>query len=408
MNLKSPLKMTLFIDRKLFVIAALSILTANNLAAYEIISPDQASENIKPLVQRLHDEGVRNEVLNSLEISLAALYEKDFHTAEIMVDNAIAAIETVYANNINAEKARSLWYEEGSKNYKGEPYERSMAHYYRGVLDIYKGDYDNAQAAFESGLQQDAFAEEEQYSADFAALAFLRSWSFKQTGNLSKAKEAFDEVVKLRPSTKIPEADDNTLIIIETGKSPRKLSDGVGHFELLFRRGKRIKEEFVEFNDQIPNIVESIYFQASTRGGRPIDGIIEGKVNFKAEAAQTGEVLGDIGQAVVHASAVTGSGTLQGVGLGIGVVGIIGTAMSANTRTEADTRYWSNLPDKIHIFTSKLQLDSLDENNFNIFVKNKNGEVLKTEKLNVSIIHNNSGFVWLKTHSAYETVKGER
>ncbi len=41
---------------------------------------------------------------------------------------------------------------EGIKVWKGEPFERAMAHYYLGLIYLHKGDYGNAHAAFENSL----------------------------------------------------------------------------------------------------------------------------------------------------------------------------------------------------------------------------------------------------------------
>ena len=48
-----------------------------------------------------------------------------------------------------------------------------MAYYYRGVLYLRDGDYENARASFKGGMLQDGFAEEEQNRSDFALLSFL-------------------------------------------------------------------------------------------------------------------------------------------------------------------------------------------------------------------------------------------
>ncbi|MFP3441488.1 hypothetical protein R0K18_27540, partial [Pantoea sp. SIMBA_133] len=71
-------------------------------------------------------------------------------------------IENVYADSDAARKARSIWYEEAEKDFKGEPYERAMVYLYLGLIYLEEGDYGNARASFLAGLLQDAFAEEEQ------------------------------------------------------------------------------------------------------------------------------------------------------------------------------------------------------------------------------------------------------
>jgi hypothetical protein len=99
----------------------------------------------------------------------------DYDIAKELLDQVLLRIDMVYADNENAMKARSLWYEEGMKDFIGEPYERAMAFYYRGLLYMMDEDYENARACFKNGVIQDAFAEEEQNRCDFAALIFSKA-----------------------------------------------------------------------------------------------------------------------------------------------------------------------------------------------------------------------------------------
>ncbi len=391
------------------VLAGMALLASVVAPAIEPDLSDRVSDRLRPLVERLHDEGRRNKVLNLDEIGLAAFAQGDIPVAERAFDAALVEIETVYANNEDAAKARTLWYAEGAKDFKGEPYERSMAFYYRGLLDIVKGDYDNAQAAFETGLQQDAFAEEEQYSSDFAVLAFLKGWAYQQMGDPSKSREYYDEVARLRPDFRRPDPDDNALIIIESGTAPRKLSDGVGHYELVYRRGKRFKEETVAVEGTPAVLSESVYRQASTRGGRPVESIIAGKVAFKAAAAKTGEAMGRAGEAgLLVASLGEGRGGLRNVGLSVGLVGVVSMAASARVRAEADTRYWSNLPDKVHAFTTRVKRGVVEKRPVRFFDKQGHEVAGLPSSVTLEPINAASSFGWARSRSAFETKKGPR
>ncbi|WP_211277015.1 hypothetical protein [Tamilnaduibacter salinus] len=230
---------------------------------------------LQPLYRDLFEEGRRNEVLNLMEIGSAAFHQGYYDIAKVTLDRAILNIESVYADNEAARRARSLWYEEGEKDFKGEPYERSMAYYYRGLLFLREADYGNARASFISGLLQDAFAEEEQDTTDFAGLIYLAGWAARLDGNADLARKHFDEYRQFRPDGPVPDEDDNVLVIAETGTSPRKLADGVGHYQLVYRRGKGFSEERarIEAGEVSQSLfpVEDVYYQASTRGGRTVD-----------------------------------------------------------------------------------------------------------------------------------------
>ena len=82
----------------------------------------------KPAVLRadfenLFEEGQRNKVLNLMEIGIKAYRAGYRQEAKNTLTQARLEIENVYADSDAARKARSIWYEEAEKDFKGEPYE---------------------------------------------------------------------------------------------------------------------------------------------------------------------------------------------------------------------------------------------------------------------------------------------
>ena len=299
MNLKRQRKTTSSTVKNVLVGATTSLIIGcastgpTTYKAFQLSEGDQAYVNSKPQYLQvpyntLFKEGKRNQVLNLLQIGKASLDKGDIDEAESAFEQALTQIETVYSNSDDANRARSLWYEEGGKTFKGEPYERAMAYYYRGLVYLYKNEFDNARASFISGIMQDAFAEEEQNRSDFALLMFLAGWSAQKMGSPGLAKEAYDELKSFRPDFKIPSLSDDILVIGETGKSPRKLADGLGHYQLVYRRGKKIVEKRIAIKTNLGELdlypMEDVFWQASSRGGRPVDKIIQGKASFKKAA----------------------------------------------------------------------------------------------------------------------------
>lgn len=326
-----------------------------NLDAAEQHDVSAQPQALRAGFQKLYAEGRRNEVLNLMEIGVRAYHLGHDDVARTVLDRAIGEIETVYADNEAARRARSLWYEEAEKDFKGEPYERCMVYFYRGMLYLKDGDYGNARASFLSGLMQDAFAEEEQHAADFASLVFLAGWSARLMGSERLAREHFEEYRLLRPDAPLPAADDNVLLLVETGHAPRKLADGVGHYELVFRRGRDFTEQRVVIEGAAPAPltlypVEDIYFQASTRGGRPVDRIIKGQVQFRQRSEAVGSTLTAASQSSVLTGLAMSAGGPLSVGFGLmTMVGVAADGMAARTNTRADIRYWSGLPDSLHV-----------------------------------------------------------
>lgn len=304
-------------------------------------------------------DGERNAVLNYMRLGLDALQLNHIKPAEDSFDRAIARIESVFANNEAALKARSLWYAENVKDFKGEPYERSMVFYYRGLLYFMNGEYDNARASFRSGILQDAFAEERQNRSDFALLIFLEGWASRWAGEMDITSARYKETKKLRPKFRPPAPVENVLILVETGKSPRKVSDGLGHHELKFRRGKRFKEHraLVRINGQGPVRavwMESVFWQATTRGSRVVDKILQNKVVFKRNATQLASGLADAASVASMMSVVSNSNAAAGVAGALSVASVVATMAAMNAKPNADTRYWDNLPDAVHMHTLRL------------------------------------------------------
>ena len=95
---------------------------------------------------------------------------------------------------------------------------------------------------------------------------------------------------------------------------------------------------------------EDIAFQAMTRGARPIDAINEGKVQFKKSAEKFGTTLTSVAsEAMVLAPAFNNSGSISAVAGGLGVLGAFSIMVAQNAKPRADTRYWDNLPDTVHV-----------------------------------------------------------
>lgn len=342
---------------------AVSALTACQSAALPSVdlnnSVERPAHDLQLLYARLHDEGARNAVLNHMRIGVAAMKKNSYDESRQAFDKALLGIETLYANNESAAKARSLWYEEGMKDFKGEPYERVMAFYYRGLLFLKDGDYENARAAFKSAIIQDAFKEEEQNRCNFALVLFLEGLASQLAGDTEMAKTSYRELSVWRPDFK-PPVTANLLIIAETGTSPRKVADGPGHAELKYRRGRnfteRLSEVLVDGKQTIELYpMEDIYMQSTTRGTRQIDKILQGKVAFQQTNLKIGSTLTEVSSIATMLSPLSNaSGTIQIASGALGLLGAVQMYVASNAKPHADTRYWDNLPDTVHVKAATL------------------------------------------------------
>jgi tetratricopeptide (TPR) repeat protein len=358
------------------------------------LAADYATERAK-----MASAAPKDAVLFTLQAGLAALGEGKTAEAGGLFDAALVQIEGMFANSESAAKARSLWYEEGAKDYKGEPYERSMAFHYRGLLYLAEGDYENARASFRGGVLQDAFAEEEQYRSDFASLMLLEGWANQLNGDSEMAADAYGEVARLRPGWIAPAKGANWLVVAELGGSPRKLGDGIGNAEIVYRRAKRTPERSITVQlDGVAHkmaLVEDIFVQAATRGGRPVDRLIEGKVSFAKTTDTIGNVFGTLAsEGAVLRSA--GSGSRSNALGALAAVGAIASIISANVKPRADVRYWNNLPDTVHVM-ALAGAAAPREVKVQLFDENGNPVPLDTVQIRQWRDAKGNGLLWIKS-----------
>ena len=123
---------------------------------------------------------------------------------------------------------------------------------------------------------------------------------------------------------------------------------------------------------------DDLGYQATTRGGRVMDHILGNKAFFKAST----DVAGDValaGAAIAHDQARRrerkgkDGDDADAAALGLGILGVISKVASAATRTEADTRQWNNLPQRLSFAALKLPPG---EHNGRIEFLDRDGHVL--------------------------------
>ena len=238
----------------------------------------KGDQRLQPYFSKLYAGGEHDAVLNFADLGLAAMEVGEFDIAEKAFDQGIARIDAIYANNESAKKARSLWSSESVKDFKGEPYERAMVYYYRGLLYLRKGDYQNARASFLAADYQDTVAEQDSYQGDFAVMNLLAGCSSHCDHDEVRAKELYKLATIKDPSLVSLNLASHHLALIDAGRGPQKLAVG-NHKEML--QLSAVPEGTVDSihvtgaNRRLPATkMGDINFQATTRGGRPMDGIL--------------------------------------------------------------------------------------------------------------------------------------
>ncbi len=317
---------------------------------------------LQPFFKTLYEDGERNAVLNDDRLSLAAIENKNYDIAVHALDDAITRIDAVYSDNAAAEAARSKFNEEKVKDFKGESYERAMTYYYRGLLYLRAGEYDNARASFLGASLQDKFSEDQTYNQDFAVMDYLAGWSSMCMGDQSAAADHLRRAASINPSlVPLTTNPPSHLVIVETGYAPQKV-----------RLGKY--KEILKFTDNAANtdttphlflgdteignplLGSDLLYQATTRGGRIVDSINAGKAEFKegAEtAASVGKVLAIGGGAMALAGNQVG-GYVGSAGL---LINLVSSGVAAATTPEADARTWEGLPKQIYFVNTQAPTD---------------------------------------------------
>ncbi len=297
-------------------------------------------------------------VVHQMRAGLAAMEAEHDALAGALFDDALLTIEAVYGGDERAEEARSMFSAEDSKVFRGEPYERAMAYYYRGILDLKAGDYENARASFRSGSLQDTLAAQEEYQADFSLLDFLDGWASQCNGNRELAAESFEIATMRNDDLQRPDPDDTVLVLADLGNGPVKHADGEYGELLRLEPGSNPVAVSVSVRSEegataLPN-QESIAWQATTRGGRAFDHILANKATFKEDMADTAEVSAAMALATAEMSSTYSamgdhdSGmAAAGASLVMGLIAIGSSIASEATEAAADTRQWDNLPDRV-------------------------------------------------------------
>ncbi len=286
----------------------------------------------------------RDKVLWEYRTAAAAMRLGKYDEAKQYLDDALTTLQGIYGPNSSARKARGYFHAESKKTFIGEPYERSMAYIYRGILYWRDGQPDNARACFRSAEIEDSDTENHQYAGDWVLPDYLDGLATVKLGgdgsDAFKRAQANAKGLKLPPYN--PKA--NVLFFVEFGPGPTKYATGRYHEELRFStppcvvRSAEIKVDSLDI--PVPP-TDDVAFQATTRGGRLMDHILGNKAVFKSATGAAGAVaiVGGLGTAALSRDRTTAE-----VGLGIALAGAVTEVISAATTPEADTRAWDNLP----------------------------------------------------------------
>lgn len=298
----------------------------------------------------------RDKVLWQYRTAAAAMRRGRFDVAKPLLDDALLTLGGVYGKDAEARKARGLFNKEARKTFIGEPYERSMAYFYRGVLYWRDGELDNARACFRSAQFEDSDAENKEYKGDWVLPDYLDGLATTKLGG--NGEDALKRARAVAKNINLPDyqSQANVLFIIEYGPGPQKYGGGEYDEQLRFRtRGSPVLSAQIKTGSiNLPVApCDDLNFQATTRGGRVMDHVLANKAVFKGTTDKIGDVA-IIGGAIVASGPRGRHSHNDEIGLGLIAAGLIAKGFSAATTPEADTRTWDNLPQFISFAALKL------------------------------------------------------
>ncbi|MEQ2009248.1 MAG: hypothetical protein ABMA26_20900 [Limisphaerales bacterium] len=332
-------------------VASLALLFATGCATHSEGSASNAASTTGSAPQAPR----RDQVLWSYRNAALAMRAGRFDQAKTELDDAIARLGGILGPNKDAASARRLFNEEAKKMFIGEPYERVMAYFYRGILYWMDGEPDNARACFRTGQLLDSDAENKAYAGDWALLDYLDGLASVKLA--ADGSDAFARAQSHTRSTPLPPYAPraNVLFFVEFGNGPLKYATGQFREQLRFREGNSsVKSAAIKVAGQaLPApAYDDLYFQATTRGGRVMDHILAGKAQFKAGSDAVGDVA--IISGAVLASHQKQRSNADEIGAGLLLFGLASKLISGATNPTADTRCWENLPGHLSFAATEL------------------------------------------------------
>lgn len=316
-------------------------------------------EPLQRFLHTLYMEGEWNAVLNFNLLGLAAMESGDVDLATKAFEQSVVRIQRIYADDPNAERARSLWNAEEVKDFKGEPYERASAFLYRGLLYLLANDWDNARASFRQAEWQNAIGQTEKYDRSFALPLYLAAWVSQCHADSSQASQLMTSARSFAQDPFIQnhaQAMPRHLTFIERGIGPEKVTLGEQKVVLGFlpRVDSSPGLQVVYQDGMVPSrtaaVAGRVDWLAMTRGGRPIQGVLEGKAAFRQGAEGVSSAALEVSNNLYQSLSQMDNASLAdmrhtaNLGLGIALVGGLAAWLSRSVNAEADTRYWGSLP----------------------------------------------------------------
>lgn len=313
-------------------------------------APEYSSDMVAEGKKLIAQAPARDRNLWRLRVALLALKEGRHTEARELFDQALPPAGTVLTGDATTKRARSLFAPEETKVFYGEPFERAMGWFYRGLLYWRDGEPDNARACFRTAQLFDA-APQSGHRGDWILMDYLDGLASDKLGGDSRA--ALKRARTAAGEIPLPDYDAsaNVLVFLQFGFGPLKKSGGdVG--ERISYAGGNSRTQSARIRTSVKGVnapaLDNLTFQATTRGMRQMDWVLARKARVK----KTADLVGDV--SFLPGIILTQPEGTRDVGLALLGAGIAAKAVGGSTQPRSDTRTWNNLPQ--HLAFAALRL----------------------------------------------------
>ncbi len=335
-------------------------------------SYQQAHSTLDPLTHELTVSSPQY----MLERVSILLMQGEHDKAHALMMEARENIETLFDPE-SEEKAISYWHGENNKVFKGDNHERATLYALLALSFIERGEWEDAQRCVKNGLLADLSTEDQVYNSDYALLHYLGYFAAKKLGETSAAEDYKREFITSLKARGLPAelinssyarlfddtTEPNTLMVVWTGRAPSFYRGGEYEELRMIVPGSNPYTTMTLAIDDFPEqtfakSLGDINYQATTRGGREMDNILENKAAVKKgmEVSRNIFIAAAAGCFIAAArqNDPNAAITMMGVGGGCLAIGAIPWIIGTCINTTADVRYWHNLPGEFLIMPLRL------------------------------------------------------
>jgi hypothetical protein len=347
----------------------------------------------------LNEGSIKEKALSFADVGINAVHFGDCDTAKKALDNAIAIMDSKITNKEMLEEVMSLSGSEKDKIFKGEPHEKAVCYFYRGLIYLSDGDFENARACFVNGeIQTDKYTDNEAVRGNWLSLRYLRALADIFDGRVTGVQfpEEIPEDLAIGPYHQ----GDDSLLVVVTGYAPIKVQNtveqseyGLGYvnnesqvetvslYKISEQDGSSANDNGTSGPFKLLSLThpsEDLYVQAVSRGRRNMDEVLKAK---KAQADQSTKNA-KTWESIAHGASQAGIYGLPVVGISM-LMGGAEKDKAASADSVGDLRQISSLPGNIYLASFKSSYK------FMIEAVNRNGSIDRSDFF--SINNTNSG-----------------